>query len=138
MEQRPSGQSGTLEAVRDRIRQGATSIDLRGYSHIFVNGPAEVSSSSGEQDPIPDIRHGLQEVFAREGLRNLVKACEDRLPLGPVRCGLGEQRPWDSVEFRKPRTTCQLGYSADLEGASAGARDAGRFDYRARDLAVAS
>jgi S-DNA-T family DNA segregation ATPase FtsK/SpoIIIE len=96
------GQSSALEAVRDGIRRGATSIDLRGYSHIFVAGPAEVGASGGEQEPLPDIRHGLQEVFARDQLRNLIKAYEARTPLNAVRCGLGELRPWDEATFRSP------------------------------------
>lgn len=96
------GQSAALEAVRDGIRQGAVPIDLRGYSHIFVTGPAEVGIPRGEQDPIPNISHGLQEIFAREGLRSLVKAYEAQTPLDPVRLSLGDLRPWSSVEFRKP------------------------------------
>lgn len=96
------GQSEALEIVRDGIRQGAVQIDLRGYSHVFLVGPAEVGSSSGEQDPMPEIRHGLQEVFGREGLRNLVKAYAARAALESVRGSLGELRPWHSLEFRTP------------------------------------
>jgi S-DNA-T family DNA segregation ATPase FtsK/SpoIIIE len=96
------GQSNALETMRDGVRQGAIPIDLRGYSHVFVAGPAEVGSSSGEQEPIADIRHGLQEVFTREGLRNLVKAYEARMPLNIVRRSLGDLHPWEAAEFRSP------------------------------------
>jgi S-DNA-T family DNA segregation ATPase FtsK/SpoIIIE len=96
------GQSGALEAVRDGIRRGATPIDLRGYSHVFVAGPLDATPSASEQEPIPDLRHGLQEVFAREQLRNLVKAYEAQSPLSAIRARLGSERPWESAEFRPP------------------------------------
>ncbi len=95
------GQSDALEAVRDGIRQGVTKIDLRGYSHIFISGLAE-PSGSGEQELIADIPHGLQEIFTREDLRNLLKAYEARTGLAGVRQGLGEQHPWEDTEFRSP------------------------------------
>lgn len=93
------GKSAALEAVRDGIRQGVAPIDLRGYSHVFVAGAA---AASGEQEPIADLRCGLQEVFAREQVRQLVKAYEARSGLAPIRSNLGAERPWDSVEFRHP------------------------------------
>lgn len=96
------GQSNALEAVRDGIRRGAAPIDLRGYSHVFVAGPAEAGSTGGEQEPIADIRHGLQEVFAREDLRSLIKAYEARTPLNNVRRSLGDLHPWEAAEFRRP------------------------------------
>jgi S-DNA-T family DNA segregation ATPase FtsK/SpoIIIE len=95
------GQSDALEAVRDGIRQGATTIDLRGYSHVFISGLAE-SSGAGEQEPIADVPHGLQEIFVREDLRNLLKAYEARAPLADVRRGLGKEHPWEDAEFRSP------------------------------------
>jgi S-DNA-T family DNA segregation ATPase FtsK/SpoIIIE len=95
------GQSDALEAVRDGIRQGLTTIDLRGYSHIFVTGPAE-PAASGEQEPIADVPYGLQEVFTREDVRNLLKAYEARVALAGMRRELGGQRPWEETEFRSP------------------------------------
>ena len=95
------GQSDALEAVRDGIRQGATTIDLRGYSHIFISGLAAWEARAN-RNLSPTCRHGLQEVFAREDLRNLVKAYEARAALADVRSGLGEQHPWETTEFRSP------------------------------------
>jgi S-DNA-T family DNA segregation ATPase FtsK/SpoIIIE len=96
------GQSAALETVRDAIRRGAARIDLRGYSHVFVAGPADAAPAAGEQEVIPDLSHGLQEVFAREQVRNLVKAYEARTALTGIRAGLGPEHPWEVVEFREP------------------------------------
>jgi DNA segregation ATPase FtsK/SpoIIIE, S-DNA-T family len=92
------GKSAALEAVRDGIRQGVAPIDLRGYSHVFAVG----ADTAPEQEPIADLRCGLQEVFAREHVRQLVKAYEARSALAPIRSSLGSERPWDRVEFRYP------------------------------------
>jgi len=96
------GQAALLERVRDGIRHGSVAIDMRGYSHIFINGPADDGSSFGDQEMVADIVNGLQETFSREGLRQLIKAYDAGTALSTVRHGLGEQRPWDSLGFRNP------------------------------------
>lgn len=96
------GQAALLERVRDGIRRGSVPIDLRGYSHILVSGPADDGSSLGEQDPITDIANGLQETFTREGLRQLIKAYEAKTPLGGVRSALGEIHLWNKASYRDP------------------------------------
>jgi S-DNA-T family DNA segregation ATPase FtsK/SpoIIIE len=95
------GQAMVLEAVRDGIRRGTVAIDLRGYSHVFVSGPAD-DSPAGEQEPIPDIGHGLQEVFGRDDVRALLKAYEARAALDVSREGLGSERPWTIVDLNFP------------------------------------
>jgi S-DNA-T family DNA segregation ATPase FtsK/SpoIIIE len=95
------GQSLTLEAVRDGIRKGAIPIDLRGYSHVFVQGPAD-ATVRGEQELIPDIPNGIQEIFGREELRKLIKAYEARAELCAVRQALGPDQPWTCTKFRDP------------------------------------
>lgn len=112
------GQSDALEAVRDGIRQGATKIDLRGYSHIFISGLAE-PASPGEQEPINDVPHGLQEIFARDDVRNLIKAYEARSALGSIRANLGEQHPWATVGFRSPAPRVNWTSRPGPQGASA-------------------
>lgn len=96
------GQPSLLERVRDGIRQGAVPIDLRGYSHIFISGPAGDGSSPGEQDSFTDIEGGLQETFTRDGLRQLIKAYEAGTSLTVVRSGLGEDRSWEKPRYRDP------------------------------------
>jgi DNA segregation ATPase FtsK/SpoIIIE, S-DNA-T family len=96
------GNASLLERVRDGIREGSVSIDLRGYSHIFVSGPADDGSSLGEQEPLVDIANGLQETFSREGLRQLIKAYEAKTPVAGLRSSLGEVSPWDQAVYREP------------------------------------
>ncbi len=96
------GRPNLLEDVRDGIRRGEVPIDLRGYSHVFVSGPAADGAELGQQEVIGDIQSGLQETFTREGLRQLVKAYEARTPLIEVRSSLGENRSWEQSTFRGP------------------------------------
>jgi DNA segregation ATPase FtsK/SpoIIIE, S-DNA-T family len=96
------GQADLLERVRDGIRRGSVPIDLRGYSHIFISGSADDASSLGEQEPIADIASGLQEVFSREGLRQLIKAYEANAPLGALRQALGDEHVWVQANYRDP------------------------------------
>lgn len=98
----PIGQSQVLEEVRDRIRSGTMPIDLRGYSHVFVSGPADGGGVTGRQEALDDILNGLQEVFSRQDLRNLIKAYEAGLPLQPVRSKLGSEATWSNDAYRSP------------------------------------
>lgn len=109
------GQSDALEAIRDGIRQGATKIDLRGYSHIFISGLAE-PPFAGEQEPISDVQHGLQEIFTREDVRNLIKAYDERSALSGIRGGLGEQHSWAASGFRSPAPRVNWTSRPDTEG----------------------
>jgi len=92
----------SLEDVRNGIRNGTVEIDLKGYSHVFVSGPAETTTgSAGDQDEVTEV-HGVQEVYTREGLRQLIKAYEASDPLMPIRSSLGDRRPWENSDFRVP------------------------------------
>ncbi len=91
----------SLEEVRNGIRNGTVEIDLKGYSHVFVSGPADAGGSPGDQDEVTEVR-GLQETYTREGLRQLIKAYEAGDPLMPIRSALGDRRPWEKSEFRGP------------------------------------
>jgi DNA segregation ATPase FtsK/SpoIIIE, S-DNA-T family len=95
------GSGFSLEDVRNGIRNGTVEIDLKGYSHIFVSGPAEAGGSPGDQDDVTEVR-GVQEVYTREGLRQLIKAYEASGPLIGIRSSLGDRRPWEKSEFRAP------------------------------------
>lgn len=91
----------SLEEVRNGIRNGTVEIDLKGYSHVFVSGPVDAGASPGDQDEVTEVR-GVQEIYSREGLRQLLKAYEASDPLMPIRSALGDRRPWEKSEFRAP------------------------------------
>lgn len=95
------GKSLALETARDGMRRGEIPIDLRGYSHVFVHGPADATASA-EQQPIPGLPNGLQEIFGRDDLRDLVKAYAAGAPLASVRSTLGPDKPWSIERFRSP------------------------------------
>ena len=113
------GHSSLLDRVRIGIRQGVVPIDLRGYSHIFISGPATDASSLGEQEDIADIASGLQETFTREGLRALIKAYEANAPLSPGREALGVKHPWRYQSYRTPASRVDWTKAIDLEPKSA-------------------
>lgn len=96
------GSTARLEQVRDGIRAGIVPIDMRGYSHIFVSGPADESPDLGEQEEMTDFAHGLQEVFTREALRQLLKTYEQRGDLLALRAKLGSSRIWTEGQARPP------------------------------------
>lgn len=96
------GETATLDSVRDNIRNGTVPIDLRGYSHIFVYGPEGEGPTQGEQEPIAEVHRGIQEVFDRDRVRRLLKAYLKGEPLKAVRAELGDERPWEGLEYRSP------------------------------------
>lgn len=115
------GQPNLLERVRDGIRQGAVPIDLRGYSHIFISGPAGDGSTLGDQEAFTDITGGLQESFTREGLRQLIRAYEVGSPLTAIRGALGENRSWEKPSYRDPAPRVDWTMAIDVTPKSAAA-----------------
>ena len=109
------GQSHLLERVRDGIRRGQVPIDLRGYSHVFVSGPAGDGADLGRQEPLADIEGGLQESFTREGLRQLIKAYEAGRPLTPLRATLGVNHAWAGQAYRDPAPRVEWTRTVELE-----------------------
>lgn len=123
------GQPKLLEHVRDGIRQGAVPIDLRGYSHIFISGPAGDGSTLGDQDVITDITGGLQESFNREGLRQLIRAYEACGSLTAIRSVLGENRSWEKVSYRDPAARVDWTKTIDISPSATAAAKPIIHDY---------
>jgi S-DNA-T family DNA segregation ATPase FtsK/SpoIIIE len=72
----PAGASLDLPEWRRAIREGTCSLELRGYSHVFVPGPSDVDDlsecvrlTSLSEDSSGD---SYQEVFGRDRVRELV------------------------------------------------------------------
>lgn len=127
------GQPNLLERVRDGIRRGVVPIDLRGYSHIFISGPAGDASNAGEQDRLPGIDGGLQEAFSREGLRQLLKAYEAKTPLSAVRESLGEDRSWNTPHFSAPAPRVEWTKSIGVDATPAATTKPIVHDYEEED-----
>lgn len=109
-----------LEQLRDGVRAGAVPIDMRGYSHIFVSGPADESPDLGEQEVMTDFAHGLQEVFTRESLRQLLKTYEQGGDLLALREKLGSSRLWTEGAARPPAP--RVNWVAGIEPTAAPAK----------------
>lgn len=100
------GSARMFDTLRDRVRAGTARIDLRGYSHVFVSAPAD-GGPADEQEPVVDVPHGLQEVFSRATVRDLLLAYEANQPLAKLRQRLGDEQPWTKVDFRLPSARVQ-------------------------------
>ncbi len=119
----PAGASLDLPEWRRAIRDGSCSLELRGYSHVFVSGPAntgDLSECVRLPSPSDDTSgDSYQEVFGRDRVRELVlryRHGDDptdvrRKAGGDGWGGPGGRRPQPAVDLLGPRT------------AEAGARD---------------
>ena len=71
----PIGANLDLPAWRRAIREDRCTIDLRGYSHVFVSGPVDAPDCS-ELVRIPNVGDAsysaVQEIFGRDRVRELV------------------------------------------------------------------
>jgi DNA segregation ATPase FtsK/SpoIIIE, S-DNA-T family len=71
----PAGSSVDLPAWRRALRDGRCGIELRGYSHVFVPSPIDMSDCSAKTR-LPDSEAepyaAFQETFGREHVRELV------------------------------------------------------------------
>ncbi|MDR7016076.1 FtsK/SpoIIIE domain-containing protein [Acinetobacter sp. 3657] len=99
------GQTALLEQARIAIREGAVSISLRGYSHIFVHSSDVVNTNSvSEQLEVDSSQHfqAWQEVFDRKELRSLVEIYAEQQYSSSIRAILGSAEPWENVIFNRP------------------------------------
>ncbi|HVS70825.1 MAG TPA: FtsK/SpoIIIE domain-containing protein [Phycisphaerae bacterium] len=62
-----------LPAWRSAIRRKEVRVCLRGYSHVFVHGPADDEGASDRYTRVPDTMDGHQECFSRSTLRMILR-----------------------------------------------------------------
>jgi S-DNA-T family DNA segregation ATPase FtsK/SpoIIIE len=62
-----------LPGWRSAIRRRDFRVCLRGYSHVFVHGPAEDEGTGDRYVRVPDTRDGHQECFSRSTLRAMLR-----------------------------------------------------------------
>lgn len=90
-----------IEGWRNDLRVGQLSIDLSGYSHVFISGPSG-STKASEQIKIPKVDRCYQEVFSREQVRELILAFYRNQPVWSVREKLGDEKPWLQSDPKPP------------------------------------
>jgi S-DNA-T family DNA segregation ATPase FtsK/SpoIIIE len=61
-----------LAEWRRAVREGKCAISLRGYSHVFVSGPADAPNCSDRMPVVPELE-GYQEVFSFTQVQQLVR-----------------------------------------------------------------
>ena len=103
-----------LVAWRRALREGRCSIYLRGYSHIFVSGPAEAPECS-DFVAVAESPNSYQEVFSRARLRELVVGYwKDASPM-EMRISIAGEDIWREPVFHKPSERIQLVHTHTFE-----------------------
>jgi DNA segregation ATPase FtsK/SpoIIIE, S-DNA-T family len=92
----------SLEEWREGIRNGVIPIDLKGYSHVFVSSSSDGSNLDCEQIQLTELEGCYQEIYNREKVRELVLGINKNEQLTPIRNGIGDERPWETVLFSLP------------------------------------
>jgi DNA segregation ATPase FtsK/SpoIIIE, S-DNA-T family len=99
-----------LTSWRREVREGNCGIYLRGYSHIFVSGPADAADASDFAD-VADCDESFQEIFSRGRLRELVLAYwRGTTPL-PLRLANSNRDIWSEQVYRKPSERIEIVYT---------------------------
>lgn len=97
----PASAGINLSDWRRAVRDGECEIAVRGYSHLFVWGPAADSNSSSFAR-VAGLEESFQEVFGRADLRDLVlRYFTDQDPL-PLRRRIAGEDIWSELEYRRP------------------------------------
>ncbi len=103
----PANSPIDLAAWRRAVREGECGIYLRGYSHIFVSGPAD-SSECSDFAAVAETEHSYQEVYSRARLRELVLSYwKDSNPTS-IRQAIAGENIWYEATYRKPSERVQI------------------------------
>lgn len=107
-----AGDSIDLIGFRRAVRSGLCPVFLRGYSHVFVSGPAGGSDSS-DFVRVADCPDSFQECYSREKTRALLLAYESNENPGPIRGAVAELPYIERRTFKAVRSI--LGAAASLQ-----------------------
>ncbi|NCC60099.1 MAG: DNA translocase FtsK [Verrucomicrobiae bacterium] len=89
----PSTDTASLSTWRDAVIRGDCEIFIRGYSHVFVSGPADSPECSDFVD-VAELEEAYQEVFSRNKVRELVRAYTESKTVGQIRKDNAEKDVW--------------------------------------------
>lgn len=90
-----------LTAWRRAVREGRCDILLRGYSHVFVSGPADATECS-DSVVVAETESAYQEVFSRGRLREIVLNYWKDVDPMPIRKAIAGIEVWKDEDYRKP------------------------------------
>jgi DNA segregation ATPase FtsK/SpoIIIE, S-DNA-T family len=108
----PAVENFDAAAWRKMVRTGACKIRIRGYSHVFDQGPEE-SASQFEPVRVKETENGFQEVFTVKQARDFLKAFLDKqapprqTPAGPDHPAARPPRKPTSPEVPAPSPAVQ-------------------------------
>jgi S-DNA-T family DNA segregation ATPase FtsK/SpoIIIE len=94
-----AGDDVDIAGFRRALREGNCSILLRGYSHIFVSGPADGSECS-DFVKVSGLNGAYQEVYSRSKTRSLVAAYANNISPDSVRFSVVERSELGLGDFR--------------------------------------
>jgi DNA segregation ATPase FtsK/SpoIIIE, S-DNA-T family len=94
-----AGDDIDIAGFRRALREGNCSILLRGYSHIFVSGPADGSECS-DFVKVSGLNGAYQEVYSRSKTRSLVAAYANNISPDSVRFSVVERSELGLGDFR--------------------------------------
>jgi S-DNA-T family DNA segregation ATPase FtsK/SpoIIIE len=101
-----------LVAFRRAVREGRCQIYIRGYSHVFVSGPANGTECSDFVE-VAEAMGCYQETYSRAKTRALVTAYAKGLDPGATRYTVADLTILRNRKFRDISPTVQAGGSAD-------------------------
>jgi len=98
-----------LARWRRALRDGTCSIYVRGYSHVFVSGPADGADCAAFA-PVPDTDDCFQEIFGRPEVRNLLLAYSGDADPTSIRTAVAGAHAniWISQTYRRPADRAEI------------------------------
>lgn len=98
----PSDYPVSIETLREKLRKGYISIELKGYSHIFLSNTLDRNNSESSRIEIDKINDCYQEVFTKESVKALVIAYYNQKSAVPIRENLDNSKPWETNRYKFP------------------------------------
>lgn len=121
-----AGDTIDLIGIRRAVRSGLCPVFLRGYSHVFVSGPAGGNECS-DFVRVADCPNSFQECYSREKTRALLLAYESDDDPGPTRGAVAEMPQIQPRQFKTVRSI--------LGGAPAASRQVATPPHEAQPVA---
>jgi len=105
----PAAMGVDLARWRRALRDGTCSIYVRGYSHVFVSGPADAAECAAFA-PVPDTDDCFQEIFGRPEVRKILLAYAGEADPSSIRASVAGAHSdiWASQTYRRPSDRAEI------------------------------